>query len=370
MQQFPHARARRRWLRWLAGSAAAAVGAGGAIWVNSSTAGTTAGTAYRSGLPLLGALPPLDGATGWLNSPPLDATHLRGKVVLVDFWTYSCINCIRTLPYLRAWAGKYREQGLVVIGVHTPEFSFEQDSANIGKAVARFKLDYPIAVDSEQRIWHAFRNNAWPVFYIADAQGQVRARLVGEGGYDKAERIIQSLLAEAGRRAAMDTLTAAPGSGELAAPDLPHLGSGETYIGYRQAANFVARGGVRADVAHAYAIGELRRNEWSLAGDWTVGAERATLNHAGGGIAYRFRARDLHLVLGAGGGAKPVRFQLTIDGQPPGGNHGSDTDAHGNGVITDTRLYQLVRQAGPVTEHTVEIRFLDHGVAAYAFTFG
>ncbi|HJV02160.1 MAG TPA: thioredoxin family protein [Burkholderiaceae bacterium] len=370
MKLFPSSLSRQRSRRWLAGAALAALGAGGAISMRTSTAGAAPAQGYRSGLPVLGPLPSLSGATGWLNSPPLDAAQLRGKVVLVDFWTYSCINCIRTLPHLRAWAEKYRDQGLVVIGVHTPEFGFEQDRANIGKAVARFQLAYPIAVDSEQRIWHAFRNNGWPVFYVADAQGQVRARLVGEGGYDKAERIIQSLLAEAGRRDAMGALTAPSGSSEQAAPDLAHLRSGETYVGYQQASNLVAPRGLRKDVAHEYAMSTLQPNAWSLAGNWTVGAEHATLNRAGGGIAYRFSARDLHLVLGPGASGKPVRFQISIDGHPPGVDHGADVDAHGNGVISETRLYQLVRQAGPVPERLFEIRFLDPGVAAYAFTFG
>jgi thiol-disulfide isomerase/thioredoxin len=368
----------RQRLRWFAGAALVALGAG-AAFLNMPTAGAagrgkTSSDAvseeYRSGLPFLGALPALDGATTWLNSPPLITKQLRGKIVLIDFWTYSCINCIRTLPHVRAWAEKYGNQGLVVIGVHTPEFGFEKDTSNISKAVERFTIDYPIAVDSERRIWNTFRNNAWPVFYIADAQGQVRARLVGEGNYEKAEKVIQSLLAEAGKRDAMGALATPQASGEQAAPDIAHLRSGETYVGYEQASNFVSRSGLKRDAAYDYAISTPGLNQWSLAGNWTVGAERANLNRAGGSIVYRFNARDLHLVLGPGADGKPVRFQVKIDGRPPGRDRGSDTDTEGNGIITETRLYQLVRQSGAVTERTFEIRFLDPGVGAFAFTFG
>jgi thiol-disulfide isomerase/thioredoxin len=365
-------------LLWFAGAALVAL-ITGAMFFGMTAAGAAgqdkatndaAGKGYRSGLPFLGALPSLDGASTWLNSQPLATERLRGKVVLVDFWTYSCINCIRTLPHVRAWAEKYRDQGLVVIGVHTPEFGFEKDTSNIRKAVERFNIDYPIAVDSEHRIWNTFRNNAWPVFYIADAQGVVRARLVGEGNYDKAEKIIQSLLAEAGKPAAMGVLTTPQASGEQAAPDIAHLRSGETYVGYEQASNFVSRSGLKRDTAHDYVPSAPGLNEWSLAGNWTVGAERANLNRPGGSIVYRFSARDLHLVLGPGADGKPVRFQVKIDDGRPGQHHGSDTDAEGNGVVTETRLYQLVRQSGTVQEHTFEIRFLDPGVGAFAFTFG
>jgi thiol-disulfide isomerase/thioredoxin len=362
-------------LGWLAGAALVTLGAGAAMFENMPVAdaaggGVNASQAYRSGLPFLGALPSLAGATTWLNSPPLDTAQLRGKVVLIDFWTYSCINCIRTLPHVRAWAEKYRDQGLVVIGVHTPEFSFEKDPANIEKAIARFKIDYPIAVDTEHRVWDTFHNNVWPAFYIADAQGQIRAHFVGEGNYDKTEKIIQSLLAEAGKRDAMGALTTPQASGEQAAPDIAHLRSGETYVGYEQASNFVSRSGLKRDVAHEYSISDPGLNEWSLGGNWTVGAERTSLNRAGGSIAYRFAARDLHLVLGPSADGTPARFQVRIDGHAPGENHGSDTDPAGNGIVTQTRLYQLVRQSGVVKEHVFEIRFLEPGVGAFAFTFG
>ncbi|BBB68557.1 hypothetical protein UNDYM_4304 [Undibacterium sp. YM2] len=339
------------------------------------------GSARASDLPVLGQMPALTGASAWLNSAPLDMTQLRGKVVLVDFWNYSCINCIRTLPHVRAWAEKYRDQGLVVIGVHTPDFDFEKDSTNIQKAISRFKIDYPVAVDSEHRIWKAFRNNAWPVFYFVDAQGQIRARIAGEGNYDKAENIIQSLLAEAGNsraRPAMaqpmpSTALKLAASAEQAGPDMANLRSGETYVGYAQASNFISRSGLKKDAAHdyaSYAENMPQLNEWSLAGNWTVGAERANLNQVGGSIVYRFKARDLHLVLGPRADGMPVRFQVRIDGDAPGADHGSDTDAEGNGIISDARLYQLVRQSGKVREATFEIRFLDAGAGAFAFTFG
>ena len=351
-------------------AALAALAAGAAVAPMTAAAERVPAKPYRSGLPVLGPLPALDGAATWFNSAPLATPQLRGKVVLVDFWTYSCINCIRTLPHVRAWAEKYRDRGLVVIGVHTPEFGFEKDTVNISKAVERFKLDFPIAVDSERRIWTTFRNDAWPVFYLADAQGRVRARLSGEGNYDQAERAIQSLLAEAGQPGAMGALAAPPGGAEQAAPDLANLRSGETYVGYEQAANFVPRGGLRRDAAVDYAAAAPALNQWSLTGNWTVGAERAQLNRAGGAIVYRFSARDLHLVMGPGADGKPLRFRVTIDGRPPAQDHGADTDAQGNGLVTEPRLYQLVRQAGAVKERLFEIRFLDPGAAAFAFTFG
>ncbi|MFZ6768522.1 redoxin domain-containing protein [Undibacterium sp. Di26W] len=363
--------------RWFASGALIALGIAVAMVTNMSAADEARdkamksnGSAHTSDLPVLGHLPPLVGASAWLNSTPIDSAQLSGKVVLIDFWTYSCINCIRTLPHVRAWAEKYRAQGLVVIGVHTPEFDFEKDTSNIKKAIARFKIDYPIAVDSEHHIWNAFRNNAWPVFYFADAQGRIRARLAGEGNYDKAETIIQSLLAEAGQSGAGAALTTPKASAEQAAPDIAHLRSGETYVGYQQASNFSSNSGLKRDTAHDYLMIAPRLNEWSLAGNWTVGAERANLNRADGSIVYRFNARDLHLVLGPRADGMPVRFQVRIDGHAPGADHGSDTDAEGNGTVTEARLYQLVRQSGKVKECSFEIRFLDAGVGAFAFTFG
>ncbi|HEY4370650.1 MAG TPA: cytochrome c biogenesis protein DipZ [Burkholderiales bacterium] len=325
--------------------------------------------AYRSRLPVEGRLPGFDGAVTWLNSAPLTPAQLQGKAVLVDFWTYSCINCIRTLPYVRAWANKYRDQGLVVIGVHTPEFAFEKNVDNIKKALGEFKLDFPIAVDSNFGIWRAFDNSYWPAFYLADAQGRIRYHHFGEGEYETSEKAIQDLLREAGGNA-QGALAQVEAPGVQAAPDLRHVRSGETYLGFKEAANFASPEGLAPNAAREYTGAPPRLNQWSLAGAWTVGAEQATLARAGGAITYRFSARDLHLVLGPGAGGKPVRFQVLVDGRAPEADHGADIDAEGNGSVTRTRLYQLVRQGGAVKERTFEVRFLDPGVQAYVFTFG
>ncbi|MEZ2126359.1 MULTISPECIES: cytochrome c biogenesis protein DipZ [unclassified Sinorhizobium] len=325
---------------------------------------------FRSDLPVEGRFPSLDGAVEWLNSPPLTTEQLRGKVVLVDFWTYSCINCIRTLPYTRAWAEKYKDQGLVVIGVHSPEFAFEKKIDNVKGATKDFKIGYPVAIDNNFKIWRAFENNYWPAAYFIDAKGQIRYHHFGEGNYEESEKVIQELLAEAGSQKAESKPVTPDAKGAEAAPDLRNIRSGETYIGYSQAANFASPEGLKTGDSRDYSIGELGLNDWGLIGNWTVGPEQATLNRAGGGIAYKFSARDLHLVLGPGANGKPVRFQVKIDGKPPGESHGADTDAEGNGTVTETRLYQLVRQAGDVGERTFEVRFLDPGVEAFAFTFG
>jgi thiol-disulfide isomerase/thioredoxin len=349
---------------------------GGAATVRASERGGVVLTAddgrldYRSNLPVEGSFPSLRGAVGWLNSPPLSPEQLRGKVVLVDFWTYSCINCIRTIPYVRAWAEKYESQGLVVIGVHTPEFAFEKNVDNIKKALSHFQIGYPVAIDSGYGIWRAFQNNYWPAFYFIDVKGQVRYRQFGEGGYDKADKVIRELLAEAGNQVSASAPIAPTARGEEVAPDLGDISSGETYIGYREASHFASPEYLQRDVARTYATGRLGLNEWSLAGNWTVGPEQATLNQPGGDITYRFSARDLHLVLGSGPGGKPVRFQVSIDGKAPGEDHAADTDASGNGTVTETRLYQLVRQTGRVGQRTFDIRFLDPGVQAFVFTFG
>ncbi|MEP9375096.1 cytochrome c biogenesis protein DipZ [Aquabacter sp. CN5-332] len=326
---------------------------------------------YRSNLPVEGAFPSLNGAVTWLNSAPLSVEALRGKVVLVDFWTYSCINCIRTLPYIRAWAEKYKDQGLVVIGVHSPEFAFEKKIENVQRAIGKFEISYPVAIDNDFRIWRAFRNSYWPALYFVDAQGRIRHHQFGEGGYERSERVIQDLLAEAaGREGAQSSPVSPAASGAEASPDLAHLRSGETYLGHSQATGFVSPDGVGGDIPRTYKAGAPRLNQWGLSGNWTVGAERVMLNEAGGAIVYRFSARDLHLILGPGRDGKPVRFQVTIDGKTPGADHGADIDAEGYGTVLETRLYQLVRQAGDVRERTFEIRFLDLGVEAYAFTFG
>jgi len=325
----------------------------------------------RPALPVEGPAPSLDGAVEWLNSPPLAREDLRGKVVLIDFWTYSCINCIRTLPYVRAWAEKYRDQGLVVIGVHAPEFAFEKKIDNVRQAVAGFKIEYPVAIDNDYRIWRAFDNSYWPAHYLIDAKGQIRYHHFGEGDYRETEEAIQDLLREAGSTSASATETVTPETkGAEAGADMSHMLSGETYVGYRQARSFASNETIRADAPQDYSVTAPALNEWGLSGEWTVGAEAATLDAAKGGITYRFSARDLHLVLGPIDSGKPVRFQVTVDGHPPGPDHGADTDANGNGVVTSTRLYQLVRQSGTVTAKTFTIRFLDPGVQAYAFTFG
>jgi cytochrome c biogenesis protein CcdA/thiol-disulfide isomerase/thioredoxin len=322
-------------------------------------------------LPVEGAAPALDGAVTWLNSPPLTTAQLRGKVVLVDFWTYSCINCLRAIPYVRAWAEKYKDQGLVVIGVHAPEFAFEKDVKNVRKAVADLKIGYPVAVDNNYAIWRAFGNQYWPAHYFIDAQGQVRHHHFGEGGYDQSERVIQQLLAEAGKAKIESGLVAVKATGAQAASDGKDVGSPETYVGYGRAENFASTGGAVRDARHVYALaGPLKLNAWGLVGDWTIGAEQAGLNAPGGKVAYRFHARDLHLVMGPAANGVKVRYRVTIDGKPPGADHGMDTDAAGNGVITGQRLYQLIRQNGAIGDRTFEIQFLDAGAQAYAFTFG
>jgi thiol-disulfide isomerase/thioredoxin len=307
----------------------------------------------------------------WLNSEPLTAEQLRGKVVLVDFWTYSCINCIRTVPYVRAWAEKYKDQGLVVIGVHAPEFAFEKRIHNVERAIRNFGITYPVAVDNDFKIWRAFRNSYWPAHYFIDVEGRIRHHHFGEGDYEESEQVIQDLLAEAkGGLKTAAGFVAPDAKGAEAAPDLARVRSGETYVGYQRASSFASPETMGADEARDYTVGRLRLNQWGLTGNWTVGAEQAQLNQAGGAISYRFRARDLHLVLGPGPNGKPVQFQVTIDGNTPGENRGADVDAEGKGTVSETRLYQLVRQSGDVRERTFEIRFLDGGVEAYVFTFG
>lgn len=325
---------------------------------------------FRSNLPVEGRAPSLNGAVEWLNSPPLTTEQLRGKVVLVDFWTYSCINCIRTVPYVRAWAEKYKDQGLVVIGVHAPEFAFEKKIDNVRKALEDFKIGYPVAIDNDYKIWRAFENNYWPAQYLIDAKGQIRYHHFGEGNYRQSEQAIQDLLREAGSEMATTTTVTPDAKGAEASPDLKNIRSGESYLGHKRVVGFVSPEGLRADTANAYSISQPGLNEWGLSGTWTVGAERAVLDQPDGSIVYRFSARDLHLVLGPGATGKPVRFQVTIDGKAPGPDHGADTDDDGYGTVTSTRLYQLVRQSGDVEERTFEIRFLDSGVEAYAFTFG
>ncbi|KQV26936.1 cytochrome C biogenesis protein [Rhizobium sp. Root1203] len=337
---------------------------------NDAVAAVATGMPFVSDLPVEGRAPSLDGAVEWLNSAPLSTEQLRGKVVLIDFWTYSCINCIRTTPYVRAWAEKYKDQGLVVIGVHAPEFAFEKKVANVKKAVSEFKIGYPVAIDNDYRIWRAFDNSYWPAHYLIDAKGQIRYHHFGEGNYQQTEQAIQDLLREAGSKMPASAPAAPDAKGVEASPDLASIRSGETYIGYQQASNFVSPERLRADAARNYSVSNPGLNEWGLSGTWVVGPEEATLDQPGGGITYRFSARDLHLVLGPGSNGKPIRFEVTIDGKAPGADHGSDIDTDGNGTVTTTKLYQLVRQSSDVAERNFEIRFLDPGVQAYAFTFG
>jgi thiol-disulfide isomerase/thioredoxin len=328
--------------------------------------------AYAAATPSLPSpLASVLGARQWLNTPPLQPDQLRGRVVLVNFWTYSCINSLRVLPYLRAWAEKYKDRGLVVIGVHTPEFEFEKDVSNVSQAAGFLDVAYPVALDSDYGIWRAFENEAWPAFYFIGADGRVRKHVFGEGGYDRSEHLIQQLLSEANGWPVARDIAAVSGTGVQAAPDERDLLSPETYIGYRQARNFASPGGVSEDVPWLYkSIPALPLNHWSLAGNWTVGVEFASLNDPSGRISYRLHSRDLHLVLGGASQGKPIRFRVRIDGAAPGADHGFDVDAEGRGSVKEDRLYQLVRQAGPVRDRTFEIEFLDRGVRAYVFTFG
>jgi cytochrome c biogenesis protein CcdA/thiol-disulfide isomerase/thioredoxin len=339
---------------------------------NAAAQSPTAASSASGELPIEAHMPSLNGATAWLNSAPLTTDSLRGKVVLVDFWTYSCINCLRTLPYVKAWWKKYKDHGLVIIGVHTPEFAFEKDPANVRRAVQELGVDYPVPLDDDYTIWRAFNNQYWPADYFIDAEGRIRYQYFSEGDYEGSEQVIRRLLQSAGYTDLPPAGTQPIGAqGALAAADIAQDQSPETYVGYRRAENFASRGGFERDVAHVYSAPSwLDLNHWGLQGVWTVGPQSAVLAQAGGGIQYRFAARDLHLVLGPAEGGKPVRFRVQVDGADPGENHGADTDASGYGVITEQRLYQLIRQRGSVGEHVFSIKFLDDGVQAYAFTFG
>jgi len=323
-------------------------------------------------LPVEGQSPSFGGATAWLNSQPLTAENLRGKVVLVDFWTYTCINWLRTLPYVRAWAEKYKDRGLVVIGVHSPEFEFEQDLDNVRRAVKDMRIDYPVAVDSGHAVWRAFNNQYWPALYFIDAKGRIRHHQFGEGEYAHAEMIIQQLLAEAGATGIDRQLVAIEPHGAEVAADWGSLKSPENYLGYERTENFASPGGAGMGKRHRVydAPARLDLNQWALSGDWTVGRQAIVLNKANGRIAYRFHARDLHLVMGPAVRGTAVRFRVLIDGKPPGAAHGIDLDEQGIGTVTEQRLYQLIRQPKPVTDRQFEIEFLDPGVAAFAFTFG
>jgi thiol-disulfide isomerase/thioredoxin len=321
--------------------------------------------------PVAGELGALGNATAWLNSPPLTAADLRGKVVLVDFWTYTCINWLRTLPYVRAWAERYRDRGLVVIGVHAPEFPFEHDVANVRHAAQAMRLAYPIAIDNDFAIWRAFHNHYWPALYLLDAQGQIRHHHFGEGEYVRSELMIHRLLAEAGFGADGDDLVSVDAPGVEAEADWGNLQSPETYLGSERAEHFASPGGLAVGARRVYdAPARLRVNHWALAGDWTAGQQAAVLNAPSGRIAYRFHARDLHLVMGPAARGTSVPFRVRLDGRPAGAAHGVDVDDEGHGAVSEQRLYQLIRQPRPIADRQFEIEFLGAGVEAYAFTFG
>jgi thiol-disulfide isomerase/thioredoxin len=318
-----------------------------------------------------GHLPGFDGATGWLNSPPLTAEELRGKVVLVDFWTYTCINWLRTLAYVRAWAEKYEDQGLVVVGVHTPEFPFEREVENVRRAAEDLSVGYPIALDGDYGVWRAFGNRYWPAVYIADAQGRILFHHFGEGMYEESERVIQQLLREAGHECIGDDLVSVVPEGFEAQADWTNLGSPETYLGYEQAQNFASPGDVVLDEPQTYVTPDsLRLNQWALSGDWTIERRASVVNGAGGRLAFRFHARDVHLVMRPHVHDTSVPFRVLVDGEPPGAGHGLDVDEDGHGTVAHPRLYQLVRERESVTDRTFEITFHQAGVEAYVFTFG
>jgi thiol-disulfide isomerase/thioredoxin len=309
-------------------------------------------------LPVEGRLPGFDGATGWLNSEPLTPEGLRGKVVLVDFWTYTCINWLRTLGYVRAWAEKYEEHGLVVVGVHTPEFPFERDVDNVRQAAKDMRVEYPIALDPDYAVWRAFANHYWPAVYVADAEGRIRHHQFGEGMYEECERVVQWLLREAGGDGVPDDLVSVTPEGFEVQADWETLESPETYLGYEQAQNFDEE------------PGSLGLNHWTLFGDWTIGRRAAVLNQGDGRIAFRFHARDVNLVMGLPARGESVPFRVAVDGEPPGDAHGLDVDEQGRGTVAWQRLYQLIREPGSITDRTVEIAFEAPGVEAYCFTFG
>jgi Thioredoxin like C-terminal domain/AhpC/TSA family len=324
-----------------------------------------------SELPIEGELPELSGAIAWLNSEPLTPAELRGRVVLVEFCTYSCVNWLRTLPYVQAWWDRYRDDGLVVIGAHTPEFEFEHDVEKVRAALQTMDVDFPIAVDSDYAVWRAFNNNYWPALYFADGEGRIRHHRFGEEDYGRSEQVIQQLLADAGRNGFGDGLVAGEPEGVEVAADWDTLGSPETYVGHARASGFASPSGFVADRNHVYeAPPALGLNQWALSGDWTVRAQPAELNEPGGRITHRFHARDVNLVMGAANGGGSVPFEVRLDGEPPGGAHGVDVDEAGNGIVAEERLYQLVRKPGNDSDRTFEISFSGPDVQAYVFTFG
>ena len=321
-------------------------------------------------LPFEGRLPSLDGATGWLNSAPLTTAELRGKVVLVSFWTFTCINWLRQLPYVRAWAEKYGPSGLVVIGVHTPEFSFEHDADNVRRAVKDLGVEYAVALDDGYAVWEAFANHFWPALYVADGQGRIRYHHFGEGQYQQTEMVLQQLLAEAGSDPGRSVVSLSP-EGLEAGADWGSLRTAETYTGWARAEGFASPGRLKPYRRTQYGVPDgLGLNEWALSGEWTVDDEFARAEVAGAGVSHRFQARDVHLVMGPPGPQAPARYSVLLDGRPPGPAHGIDVDADGHGEVGEPRLHQLIRQPGRVAERTVEITFPEPGVQVYAFTFG
>jgi thiol-disulfide isomerase/thioredoxin len=318
-----------------------------------------------------GSMPSLAGATEWLNSPPLTPASLRGKVVLINFWTFSCINSLRQLPYLRAWAAKYKDEGLVVVGIQAPEFEFEKNLQDVHWARKTMKLDYPSAIDNDHAIWRAFNNNDWPALYFVDATGRIRHHQLGEGNYDRAELVIQQLLAEIGNSNVASGSASVDARGAEAPADWSSLRSPETYVGYERSENFASPGGTATNKSHTYVLpARLKLNQWALSGDWTIHEQGAVLNKINGGMSYRFHARDLHLVMGPASRGASVRFRVLIDRQPPLAAHGSDVDSQGNGTIVEQRLYQLIRQPEPIADRQFDIEFLDPGAEVFVFTFG
>jgi thiol-disulfide isomerase/thioredoxin len=317
-----------------------------------------------------GRMPDLNGAVGWLNSAPLSHSELRGKVVLVNFWTYSCINSLRELPYMKAWAAKYKKAGLVVLGVHAPEFGFEKDVVNVKAAVSALNISYPISIDSNHSIWSSFRNEYWPADYFIDGKGRIRYHHFGEGEYDRAERVIQKLLRENGATELDESLVRISADGPEAPPSNQVL-SPETYVGYARTRNFASLERMAEDSRRNYSLSpELELNHWGVGGTWRISGELALLESAPGRIMFRFHSRDLHMVLGPGKDGVPVRFRVKLNGVQPADHHGSDAAANGTGEVREPRMYQLIRQTGPIDDATFEIEFLDPGVRAFSFTFG
>jgi len=324
-----------------------------------------------SRLSLEGRFPPMEGATGWLNSPPLTPDALRGKVVAVDFCTYTCINWLRTLPYVRAWSENYADQGLVVVGVHTPEFSFEHDAENARRALAEMHVEFPIALDSDYAVWNAFTNHYWPALYLIDADGKIRHHRFGEGDYERSEKMIQQLLADAGAEHADREIVDVVGTGPEAPADWEHLESPESYLGFQQAQSFASPGGIAAEESRVYQVPDrLALNEWALSGEWTIGPESAVSRGPNARIAFRFHARDVHLVIGPADPGSAIGFRVFVDGRPATDAHGSDVGADGTGKVDFPRMYQLVRQRGSIESRLFEIEFEAPGGEAFCFTFG